>query len=77
MELRVTQPALGHKMVRLKAEMGAPLLHRHRCGVTPTEAGQFLRTEAKGLLERHAALRDLIGRRSGDRHWQRQRRWEQ
>jgi LysR family nitrogen assimilation transcriptional regulator len=65
LELRVAQPALGRQMVRLEAEMGTPLLHRHRRGVTLTEAGQLLRTEAEALLERHAALRDLVGRRAG------------
>jgi LysR family nitrogen assimilation transcriptional regulator len=65
LELRMAQPALGRQMSKLEAEMGVPLLHRHRRGVTLTEAGQLLRPQAEILLEHHSALRDLVGRSAG------------
>jgi LysR family nitrogen assimilation transcriptional regulator len=52
-------------MSKLEAEMGVPLLHRHRRGVRLTEAGQLLRPQAEILLEHHSALRDLVGRSAG------------
>ena len=65
LELRLAQPALGRQMARLEAELGVPLLHRHRRGVTLSEAGELLKAEADALLERHGALRDLVGRSAG------------
>jgi LysR family nitrogen assimilation transcriptional regulator len=65
LELRMAQPALGRQMVKLEAEVGAPLLLRHRRGVGLTEAGALLKVEAEALLERHGALRELIRRNAG------------
>jgi DNA-binding transcriptional LysR family regulator len=54
--LHLTQPALSRSIQALEADVGAPLLTRHRTGVEPTELGRLLLRHA-GLLE--GQVRDL------------------
>jgi LysR family transcriptional regulator, glycine cleavage system transcriptional activator len=56
-ELRLTQSAVSHRLKRLESFMGAVLLDRHRTGLTPTPAGDVLRSEVVKLLDDMAALR--------------------
>lgn len=49
--LRMTQPALSYQIKQLEQELGAPLFHRRPGGVSPTEAGRVLSTQARVVLE--------------------------
>jgi len=49
-KLRVAQPALSRQIAGLEAELGTPLLVRHRRGVDLTEAGAALLERARLLL---------------------------
>ncbi|RJQ80757.1 LysR family transcriptional regulator [Pseudonocardiaceae bacterium YIM PH 21723] len=48
--LHLTQPPLSAQLARLEAELGVPLLVRHRRGVDLTEAGTQLLSQARRLL---------------------------
>ncbi|MGE0063109.1 MAG: LysR family transcriptional regulator [Xanthobacteraceae bacterium] len=62
--LNQTQPTLSRQIAALEAEVGAPLLARHRHGVTLTDAGVLFRAravqalrvleEARGEISAHA-----------------------
>ncbi|MFC3077783.1 LysR substrate-binding domain-containing protein [Phenylobacterium terrae] len=56
-ELGVTQSAISHRVRRLEAFMGAPLLRRHAGGLTPTPAGEALAEGLAGALAEMAGLR--------------------
>lgn len=63
--LHLSQPPLTAQIHQLEALVGAPLLVRHKRGVTPTAAGEALAQEARALLAqtRHALERvQQIGR---------------
>jgi len=56
--LHVSQPSLTQTVQGLEHELGVALLQRTNTGVTPTDAGLTLLTEARALLaRREAALR--------------------
>lgn len=54
--LGIAQPALGLQLKQLEEELGVQLLIRHSRGITPTMAGEALRTEATPLLQQLDAL---------------------
>jgi LysR family transcriptional regulator, glycine cleavage system transcriptional activator len=56
-ELRLTQSAISHRLKKLEAFVGAPLLDRTRSGLAPTPAGVALRSEVIKLLDDMAGLR--------------------
>ena len=49
--LYLAQPSLSAAVAELEEEFGLPLFHRHRRGMTLTEAGTRLYEQAKALLE--------------------------
>lgn len=56
-ELGVTQSAVSHRLRRLEAFMGAPLLHRFGGSLRPTPEGSTLATGLAALLDDLSALR--------------------
>jgi len=46
----IAQPTLSQQIRRLEELVGAPLLHRRREGVRPTEAGAVLLAESRAVL---------------------------
>ncbi|WP_018988696.1 LysR substrate-binding domain-containing protein [Aromatoleum toluclasticum] len=46
----VAQSALSHQLAQLEEELGAPLFHRSRRGVEPTEAGRIFLAHATAIL---------------------------
>lgn len=48
--LHLSQPPLTTQIRQLESLIGAPLLLRHKRGVTPTAAGELLAEEARSLL---------------------------
>jgi LysR family transcriptional regulator, glycine cleavage system transcriptional activator len=58
-ELGLTQSAVSHRIRRLEDFMGAPLLHRHNTGLSPTLAGEALTGGLTDLLGGIAGLRGL------------------
>jgi DNA-binding transcriptional LysR family regulator len=48
--LHLSQPPLTTQVRQLESLIGAPLLLRHKRGVTPTAAGELLAKEARSLL---------------------------
>lgn len=56
-ELGVTQSAISHRVRRLEAFMGAPLLHRLSGGLEPTPAGEALAEGFERVLVGMAGLR--------------------
>jgi LysR family glycine cleavage system transcriptional activator len=56
-ELGITQSAVSHRIRRLEAFMGTPLLLRHNAGLAPTPAGQSLADGLADLLSDIAGLR--------------------
>ena len=46
----VAQSALSHQLAQLEEELGAPLFHRSRRGVEPTEAGRVFLAHATAIL---------------------------
>jgi LysR family glycine cleavage system transcriptional activator len=58
-ELGMTQSAVSHRVRRLEAFMGAPLMHRASAGLRPTPAGAAL---AEGLTDLLDDLSDLRAR---------------
>jgi len=57
-ELGVTQSAVSHRLRRLEAFIGAPLLRRLRAGLQPTPAGAALSEGFAEILAGMAALRE-------------------
>lgn len=56
-ELGMTQSAVSHRLRRLEAYVGAPLLHRSSTGLSATPAGTTLATGLADLLDGLADLR--------------------
>lgn len=56
-ELGMTQSAVSHRLRRLEAYVGAPLLHRSSTGLSATPAGATLATGLADLLDGLADLR--------------------
>jgi LysR family transcriptional regulator, glycine cleavage system transcriptional activator len=56
-ELGLTQSAISHRIRRLEAFMGTPLVHRHNAGLTATPAGETLVQELGSLLGELAGLK--------------------
>lgn len=56
-ELGLTQSAVSHRLRKLEAFVGAPLLNRTATGLTPTPAGASLAAGLSGLLDEMAELR--------------------
>ena len=56
-ELGMTQSAVSHRLRRLEAYVGAPLLHRSPAGLSATPAGSALATGLADLLDGLAELR--------------------
>jgi len=56
-ELGMTQSAVSHRLRRLEAFMGAPLLHRSSLGLRPTDAGARLAEGLEALLDDLESLR--------------------
>jgi LysR family glycine cleavage system transcriptional activator len=56
-ELGLTQSAVSHRLRKLEAFVGAPLLKRTATGLTPTPAGASLADGLSGLLDEMAELR--------------------
>lgn len=48
--LYLSQPPLTAQIHQLESLVGAPLLERHKRGVTPTAAGELLASEARAIL---------------------------
>lgn len=57
-ELGVTQSAISHRLRRLEAFIGTPLLRRLRAGLQPTPAGTALAEGFGDILDGMAELRD-------------------
>ena len=55
-----TQPALSRQIGALETALGVSLFHRTGRGVTPTRAGERLRTHAAQILEAVAAAKDDV-----------------
>ena len=64
-ELGVTQSAVSHRIRRLEAFMGAPLLHRYNSGLAPTSAGSALVEGLEALLGQMAELKARCAAASG------------
>lgn len=47
-KLFVTQSALNQQLLRLEKELGAPLFHRSKIDMRPTEIGQVLSGQCPG-----------------------------
>lgn len=62
--LNLTQPALSRQVQQLERRIGSPLLVRGSHGVTLTEAGRVLRTDAERLLAQGSRALDRA-RRAG------------
>jgi LysR family glycine cleavage system transcriptional activator len=56
-ELRLTQSAISHRLKKLEAFVGAPLLNRTGAGLSPTGAGLSLLEDIGKLLDDMADLR--------------------
>src|SRR6478735_5936786 len=57
--LHLSQPALSTAIGKLERELGVRLLERHRAGVSPTLAGEYLFGQAVALVDHRdqAAIR--------------------
>ncbi len=60
--LRIGQPALSRAIRQLERRLGVPLLERDRRGVSLTDAGVVLRSEAQKVLDAVAAAADQTRR---------------
>lgn len=56
-ELGLTQSAVSHRVRRLEAFMGTPLLYRHNSGLRPTPAGEAIVEGLEEVLEGMSGLR--------------------
>ena len=63
--LRVTQPTLSRIVKTLEEQAGAPLLHRERYGVEPTELGASLARKGRQISQQISQAGDIVG------HWKR------
>jgi DNA-binding transcriptional LysR family regulator len=62
--LHLSQPALSQTVHSLERQLGVELLVRSRTGVTPTDAGTTLVTEARAVLARHDQAVAAVSRHS-------------
>lgn len=61
--LSTSQPALTTQLQRIEREVGGPLFHRGRSGVSPTELGEFVLVRARSvLLSMDDLLHDITAR---------------
>jgi LysR family glycine cleavage system transcriptional activator len=60
-ELGMTQSAVSHRLRRLEAYVGAPLLHRSSTGLSATPAGATLATGLADLLDGLAVCAHAAG----------------
>ncbi|SDM97486.1 DNA-binding transcriptional regulator, LysR family [Lentzea albidocapillata subsp. violacea] len=60
--LHLSQPPLSRAIKHLEADLGATLLHRSPAGVTLTDAGHVLLTEARALLDHAGRIRAKLAR---------------
>ncbi|MDC7787235.1 LysR family transcriptional regulator [Rhodoplanes sp. TEM] len=58
--LNIAQPALSRQIKKLEDELGVQLLQRHGRGVTITERGALLLSEAEQVIERLSRSLDLV-----------------
>ena len=58
--LGLTQPAVSRLIQQLESEFSAPLLHRSRKGVVPTEMGRLVLEEAVALADRYGRLKQTV-----------------
>ena len=63
--LRVTQPTLSRIVKTLEEQAGAPLLHRERYGVEPTELGASLARQGRQISQQISQAGEIVG------HWKR------
>jgi DNA-binding transcriptional LysR family regulator len=63
--LDYTQPAIGHHIRRLEAEVGTPLVLRRGRGVTLTPAGEALAVRATSLLAAAASAEEEVATLAG------------
>ncbi|MCK1395725.1 LysR family transcriptional regulator [Bradyrhizobium sp. 1] len=59
-ELHIAQPALSRQIKKLEDELGTQLLLRHGRGVTITDAGAVLLTDAEHVIDRLAQTLDVL-----------------
>ena len=59
-KLFVTQSALNQQLLRLEKELGAPLLHRSKVDMRPTEIGQVYLDNAREILRIKQRTYNLI-----------------
>jgi LysR family transcriptional regulator, nitrogen assimilation regulatory protein len=65
-ELHVAQPALSRHIAAMEAELGQPLLLRHRRGVALTDAGVLMRERATAILGEIDRLQDDLNTRASE-----------
>ncbi|WP_052372890.1 LysR family transcriptional regulator [Amycolatopsis taiwanensis] len=65
--LHIAQPGLSQQIKIFERQLGVPLFHRNRRGVSLTDAGQVLLPEAKDLLARADAITSLVRRHGSGR----------
>ncbi|MGB8406907.1 MAG: LysR family transcriptional regulator [Mycobacterium sp.] len=63
--LHLSQPALSQTIAGLERQLGVQLLTRRSSGVSPTEVGLILMTEARAVLARHDQAIAALTRHAG------------
>ncbi len=59
-QIGITQPALSRRLQQLEEHLGVELLMRGRKGVTLTEMGRLVQSEALGIVARYEQMRELV-----------------
>jgi DNA-binding transcriptional LysR family regulator len=59
-QIGVTQPALSRRLQQLEEHLGVALLVRGRKGVTLTEIGRLVYSEAQGIVARYEQMRETV-----------------